>query len=213
MQLVASRRRLIGPNAITRVAESLQAQLGRELTAEVFASAGLTAYLARPPTEMVDETEVSRLHHALRQELGDRVAGSVAREAGERTANYLLAHRIPATVQRVLKCLPPALACRVLLAAIRKHAWTFAGSGEFTAQAGQPVRLTLRNNPLCVGQRSDEPVCDFYAATFERLFRVLVHPQATATETACEARGDDACRFELRWQPAARRPAALQVRR
>ncbi|WP_235823343.1 4-vinyl reductase [Azohydromonas sediminis] len=43
------------------------------------------------------------------------------------------------------------------------------------------------------------PACDFYAATFERLFRALVHPRASVAETACEACGDDACRFEVRW--------------
>jgi len=27
-----------------------------------------------------------------------------------------------------------------------------------------------------------------------------VHPKTKVEETACEAQGDDACRFELRWQ-------------
>jgi divinyl protochlorophyllide a 8-vinyl-reductase len=148
---------------------------------------------------MVDEAEVSRLHRVLRSELGERAAFAVARDAGLRTGDYLLGHRIPRPVQRLLKALPPALASRVLLSAIRKHAWTFAGSGTFSAQAGQPVVLTIRNNPMCAGQRSDVPICDFYAATFERLFRVLVDPRTSVKEVTCEARGDDACRFELRW--------------
>ena len=37
------------------------------------------------------------------------------------------------------------------------------------------------------------------AATFEHLFRQLVHRDTRCTELSCEARGDDACRFELRW--------------
>jgi divinyl protochlorophyllide a 8-vinyl-reductase len=61
------------------------------------------------------------------------------------------------------------------------------------------VRLSIRNNPLCKGVSTEAPACDFYAATFERLFRVLVHPQATVLETACEACGDEACQFEVRW--------------
>jgi len=44
-----------------------------------------------------------------------------------------------------------------------------------------------------------EPGCDFYAATFERLFRVLVHADARVVETACEACGAAECRFEVRW--------------
>ena len=40
---------------------------------------------------------------------------------------------------------------------------------------------------------------DYYAATFERLFRRSSHPRATVTEAACEACGAYACRFEIRW--------------
>jgi divinyl protochlorophyllide a 8-vinyl-reductase len=61
------------------------------------------------------------------------------------------------------------------------------------------VVLQIRHNPLCRGLQAGAPACDYYAATFERLFQVLVHPDACVLETACEACGDDACRFELRW--------------
>jgi divinyl protochlorophyllide a 8-vinyl-reductase len=148
---------------------------------------------------MVDEVDVTRLHCVLRAELGGALAGEVAHKAGVRTADYLLAHRIPRPVQTLLKLLPAGLAARVLLKAICRHAWTFSGSGAFTATAGQPVVLTIRNNPLCKGVTSDTPACSFYAATFEHLFRVLVHPDARVLETDCEACGGDACRFEIRW--------------
>ncbi len=189
----------IGPNAIIRVAEALERRVGRRLTAELFALAGIAAHLERPPTAMVDEADARRLHGLLRSELGEQLGTAVAREAGVATADYLLAHRIPKPVQALLRALPAPLACRVLLAAISRHAWTFAGSGRFEARAGRPALLTIRANPLCRGQRSDHPVCDYYAATFERLFRVLVHRDTRVTELTCEARGDDACRFELRW--------------
>lgn len=189
----------IGPNAITRVAEALIVGGGPGLAQQVFERAGLAAYLREPPGQMVDEAEVTRLHHELRSLLGAPAAAAVAREAGRRTAAYLLAHRIPRPVQAVLRRLPAAWAARVLLQAIRRHAWTFAGSGRFDARAGRPVVLTLRDNPLCRGQRADVPVCDFYAATFEGLFRALVHPASRVDEVACEARGDAECRFELRW--------------
>jgi len=189
----------IGPNAIIRVAEVLPALLGTAGTQALFEAAGLAAYLRTPPQDMVDETEVARLHVVLRQRLGGAVAGQVAWQAGQRTADYLLAHRIPKPVQALLKILPAPLAARVLLSAITRNAWTFAGSGEFSARAGRPCVLTIRDNPLCRGVATDAPACDFYSATFERLFQVLVHPQARAVETACEARGDPFCRFELRW--------------
>lgn len=189
----------IGPNAITRVAEVLLPRLGPGATAGIFERAGLLEYLAHPPQEMVDEAEVSRLHRVLRAALGEPRARDIAFEAGTRTGEYLLAHRIPKPVQAVLRRLPAAWASRVLLSAIRRHAWTFAGSGAFTARAGRPVRLTIQHNPLCAGLASGEPACAFYTATFERLFRELVHPAARVRELECEAMGAPACLFEVSW--------------
>ncbi len=189
----------IGPNAIIRVGEALQRRLGAATARRLYAAAGLAAYLDHPPTAMVDEAEARQLHAQLRSALGDRLAAEVARDAGTATADYLLAHRIPKPMQAVLKRLPAPLACRMLLSAVGRHAWTFAGSGHFESTPGLPTVLTIRDNPLCRGQHSDEPVCDYYAATFERLFRVLVHRDASVTETQCEARGDPICRFEIRW--------------
>lgn len=189
----------IGPNAITRVAEVLRLRFGTGATSTLFEHAGLSGYLLQPPQSMVDEAEVRRLHGVLREDLGDEQARAVARAAGLRTAEYLLAHRIPRPVQRLLKLLPAALAAHVLLAAISRNAWTFAGSGKFSARVGKPVVLTLRNNPLCRRLNTAAPACDYYAATFERLFRTLVHPRAEVLEVACEACGDLECRFEIRW--------------
>lgn len=189
----------IGPNAITRLAEALCGDIGEPATRGLFGHAGLADYLDRPPQEMVDEREVTRLHRELRDCLGSEHARRVSLDAGRKTGDYLLAHRIPQPVQWLLKRLPAPLASRVLLAAIRRHAWTFAGSGRFRARAGRPVRLEIAGNPLCRGALSAEPVCDYYAATFERLFRALVHPDARVVETACEAKGDASCVFEVRW--------------
>jgi divinyl protochlorophyllide a 8-vinyl-reductase len=194
----------IGPNAITRVAEVLPVRVGRTVTAQVFEAAGLARYLREPPQAMVDETEVRRLHGVLREALGDAEARAVALAAGTRTADYLLTHRIPRPVQRLLRVLPAPLAARVLLAAISRHAWTFAGSGHFSARCvwrqGPPVVLTIRGNPLCKDLATAAPACDYYAATFERLFRVLVQPRSQVLEVACEACGDPECRFEIDWQ-------------
>lgn len=190
----------IGPNAIIRAAEALRLYQGEAVTAEVFERARLARYLAALPTEMVDEREVIALHQALRATLSDQAAREVAREAGVRTADYLLAHRIPRPVQVVLRILPPGLAARILLKAIGGHAWTFCGSGAFAFEAGHPVRLTITDCPLARGTTSDTPVCDYYTATFQRLFRDLVSPRATVTETECEACGAAACVFEIRWR-------------
>jgi len=187
----------IGPNAIIRVGEALAARFGS--AAEVFADAGLAHYLATPPTQMVDEREVIALQQALRLRLGLTEARAVSFDAGLRTGDYLLAHRIPRPAQRVLRLLPPGPASRMLLKAVGKHAWTFSGSGEFSFTAGRPVRVSIAGCPICRGSQATEPVCDFYTATFERLFRVLVSRRTEAREVACQALGAPACVFEMSW--------------
>jgi len=201
----------IGPNAITRVAEVLPRWLGAPGTQALLEAAGLARHLHAPPEHMVDEDEVRALHAALRARLGAPLAREVARAAGRATADYLLAHRIPRPLQALLARLPARWAARVLLAAITRHAWTFAGSGRFAARVldaarpdhtGRPSRsamLEIRANPLCRGVAAEAPACDYYAATFERLFRALVHAEAVVVETECEACGGAACRFDIRW--------------
>jgi divinyl protochlorophyllide a 8-vinyl-reductase len=124
----------------------------------------------------------------------------VAIEAGAATGDYLFAHRIPRLAQRLLRVLPAPLASRVLLKAITRHAWTFAGSGHFAARAGHPVIITIGDCAICRGARAAAPCCDCYSATFTRLFAELVHPHATAREVECIAAGAAACRFEISWR-------------
>ncbi|ALK08562.1 bacteriochlorophyll 4-vinyl reductase [Blastochloris viridis] len=189
----------IGPNSITRVAEALETDVGRDETVALFQSVGLEGYLASPPNHMVDDREVMLLHQALRSTLGLERAREIAREAGRTTGDYLLAHRIPRGVQILLKMLPPSPAARLLMAAIRRNAWTFTGGGAFHIMSGSPLRFTIAGGPISRGATSDVPVCDYYASTFQRLFQVLVSPAATVVEIACEALGDPACVFEVRW--------------
>ncbi len=189
----------IGPNAITRVAEAATERLGRAAVEALFRTSGLARHLAHPPEAMVAEDDVARLQAALRTGLDAHAAREIALDAGRRTGDYLLAHRIPRPAQALLKCLPAPLAARALVKAISRHAWTFAGSGRFTAAAGRPFVLTIAGCPLCREINADTPVCDYYAATFERIFGALVSRGARVTETRCQAAGAPACAFEVRW--------------
>ena len=190
----------IGPNAVIRVAEALDAFDNHALTTRIFNAANLSSYLTTPPAEMIPEGEVTELHKVLHSVLGDSRARSIGWVAGQRTADYLLANRIPHPVQSILKVLPAALAARILIAAISRNSWTFAGSGRFSAAHGHPTRLTIANGPICREAHSAMPYCDFYAGTFERLFKVLVHPDTRVVETECMAQGAPACVFEIRWR-------------
>ena len=185
----------IGPNAILQLAVTLRARLGEAETERVFATAGLTHMLVNPPTEMVDERDVAALHRALFILLPE-TAPSLADDAGRRTADYILANRIPRAAQFVLKLSPPLLAARLLLAAITKHAWTFAGSGRFRVHRGRPNVVEIGANPIAAGNGQ------WHRAVFERLFQTLVSSHAHVTTTACCAAGAHACRFEIDIAPA-----------
>lgn len=188
----------IGPNAVTRVAQALRDEVGDAATRAVFERAAMQDAIDTPPEEPVDEAEVRRLHLALRDALDAPRAERIAREAGRLTGDYLLAKRIPAPAQALLKRLPAALAERMLLGAVARHAWTFAGSGRFAVRTGTPTAVEIADNPVCVGVTAAAPACVYHAATFERLWRTLVDPHSRVVEVACCACGAPACRFELR---------------
>ncbi len=189
----------IGPNAIIRIVEALGEVESPQSVRRIFQASGLDAYLFEQPTEMVDEHEVWRLHRVLHDDLGDDRARAVGRIAGQRTADYLLRCRIPRPAQIALRCCPDRLSSRMLAKAIARNAWTFVGSGMFSARHGRPTLFTIRDCSICRGQRSAEPYCDFYAATFARLYSRLVNESARVTETDCQAMGAPACTFEIAW--------------
>jgi len=186
----------IGPNAVIQIAAATD-RLDRDATRRLFRAAGLQRYLDQPPAAMIPAAEAAALHRALSRVFDTAAARAIARDAGRRTADYLLANRIPKLAQRVLHLLPATLASRILLRAIARNAWTFTGGGSFAWTPGHPAVIELRGTPIA---RASGFGCDYYAATFERLFRVLVHRDAVVAETACEGAGDPSCRFELRWR-------------
>lgn len=189
----------IGPNAVIRVAEALRAVEGAHQVARIFRASNLERYLDQPPEHMIDEREVAVLHREVRSQLGPARARTIGWVAGLRTADYLLDHRIPHAAQRVIRGLPGRQASWLLATAIRRNAWTFAGTGDFTVQHGRPTVFSIADCPLCRKQTSVAPYCDYYAGTFERLFRTLVHPGSRAVETECQATGGSACRFTIAW--------------
>jgi divinyl protochlorophyllide a 8-vinyl-reductase len=196
---------LIGPNAIIQVAEAIRSKPGIARLEEVMQRAGLAHYIASPPTSMVPEDEVARLHRAVAGLVPAPDVEPLMREAGHNTALYLLANRIPAPAQAVLKLLPAPLAARVLLMAITRHAWTFAGSSRFTHETGHPVHIRLEGSPLFATPVSRKLAAAYFKATFETLFRELVNrrTRAIGINPPSSAKGADgtevACAFDLAW--------------
>jgi len=184
----------IGPNAILQLVPVLEQAGGTELRDRLLAAAGV--FHLHAAHGMIDEGPVARVHQALRRDLPD-LAPALAWEAGQRTGDYILAHRIPPLAQRVLKALPRRLAAPLLTRAIERHAWTFTGSGRFAVAARRPLVFEIADNPVVRGETAAAPLCHWHAGVFQRLFRALVDPKAEVRETGCCATGCPACRFEV----------------
>lgn len=147
-----------------------------------------------PPADdgMMPEAPAARMHQALRA-IEPELAPALAWAAGERTAQYIMTHRIPSAAQALLRVLPARLAGQLLAKAIAKHAWTFVGSGRFSMDG--PLCFVIADNPIVRGEQSEHPLCHWHAAVFETLFRTLVDQELRCVETTCCAAGADACRF------------------
>lgn len=181
----------VGPNAILQTMEALTDVGGADLTRRIFGSAGLLPLLESPPEDMVPETWAFDLHRTIATELPEGDAARVAVDAGRRTGRYILENRIPAVARKVLRILPAPAAGPILLRAIERHAWTFAGSAEVSIETGTPMYFFIYDNPLAI------PGCSWHCAVFETLFRVLVSPHTRITHSCCCANGADACVFEI----------------
>jgi divinyl protochlorophyllide a 8-vinyl-reductase len=191
----------IGPNAVTQLIVALQNGGEGAMSWDIFSEAGSAQWLDSPPTEMVDETRVAKVHAKVRELLPEAQANAILREAGRTTAEYILANRIPGLAQRFLKILPPALAARALTRAIGAHAWTFAGTGRFRGAVGREAIFEIWDNPLCRDRELTPGLCVWHTAVFERLFRELVSARTVAEETQCLTQGAACCRFVLAWRP------------
>ncbi|WP_158639103.1 bacteriochlorophyll 4-vinyl reductase [Elioraea rosea] len=205
---LASGAARIGPNAIIQLAAALAEEHGEAAASAVFHRAGLPGWLDHAPGAMVPEADVAALHRALVEHVSEPEARGVAASAGRRTAAYLLANRIPGAVQGLLRLLPPWPSSRVLLRAIGRNAWTFVGSGTLSVAAGHPIVVTISGGPLRAAGSGAPCVAAYYAATFEGLFRALVHPEAHAAALSRLTETNGSCAFCLSWAP----PQASLVR-
>lgn len=182
----------IGPNAIVQVFAALEEVAGQSTLITVAEKAQLKMCLDHPPTQMVDERHVVRLHQTVRQHLQPSQAEAVLTLGGQLTARYILANRIPKAAQMVLKALPAQLASPLLLKAIARHAWTFAGSGTFTHHGSTPALITLSGCPACDDVYRDTEPCAYYLATFQGLFQALVHRKSTCRQVFAYAANNTA---------------------
>ncbi|MCR9121481.1 MAG: bacteriochlorophyll 4-vinyl reductase [Phyllobacteriaceae bacterium] len=183
----------VGPNAIIQTRMALRELAGGETCQTIFAAAGLEHFADADPHAMVEADIVNALNRQIAAELDAKTAHAVMKRAGELTGDYILANRIPKAAQWLLKHLPRGIAQRLLLTAIARNAWTFAGNARI--EQG-PDFIAIHDNPICLGKVGFSS-CVWHAAVFRRLFQTLVDPAITIHETECVGWGSDVCRFEI----------------
>lgn len=183
----------IGPNSILQTVDVVQAHHGAAAACTVLAASGYAAWCNDPPTAMVPEEAFHALAATLVAQYGDSRAAALLIQAGEQTASYLLAHRIPRPFQAVLRRLPPVPALAALLAAVRFNAWTFVGSGDYRYTVRHPaaIVLTLR-------QATVPAVVHFFGGTFALLLRELVDDQTALSSHALPYAGGLVCTYQVR---------------
>lgn len=186
----------IGPNSLIQTAAVLSDRFGRNVARAIFESAGLGREFAGTERVMVPEEKPQRLFRCVCDTCGPTLGRQVLADAGDRTALYLLEYRIPPLAQALLGLLPLTLSARLLVRAIARHAWTFAGSGVFTAHVKAwrrpTIQLEIRSNPLATDG------CPWHQAVIARLFSTILQHPVDITHHTCCARGNECCRWEIR---------------
>jgi hypothetical protein len=200
MTAAAAQRRAHRPNAITRVAEVLPQLLGEAARARCSRRRPAAVTCCQPPQAWSTRPRWRRLHRVLRQQLG--------------TAMPRRWRAAPACAQRLPAGAPHSRGrCSAAEAAAsgaagrpraaaghRPQCLDLCRQRQFTAGGRPALRADHPRQPAVPGVQATAPACDFYAATFERLFQPCwctrprrwwkwpARPAATAV-----------CRFEIRW--------------
>jgi divinyl protochlorophyllide a 8-vinyl-reductase len=187
----------IGPNAIIQTVAALVELHGAVAANALLARIGRPWLLDYRPGALVDEQAFVELHQDLIGALGLAGANPVMARAGDLTAQYVIANRIPRPAQRALRMLPRSVALWALLAAIGQHTWSFAGSGRFSYTTGRAPVLAIEHCLTARGLASDAPTCAFYQAAFQGFLSKLIDPRMRVQEVRCAACGAARCEFRI----------------
>ncbi len=185
----------IGPNAIIQTVEALKELYGVPYALEVLQRGEQAHWVDNLPTTMVEERVFLSLAQALVGQIGSDEARRVIWRCGERTAQYLLDNRIPGPFQQLVKVLPRQVGFTLLLLAISKSAWTFAGSGTFHFSGGERPLLLIANPDQTHVVLPE--VCGFYGGTFEGILRALMGEQTRVVPASCGERWDCRCAYAV----------------
>jgi divinyl protochlorophyllide a 8-vinyl-reductase len=168
---------LIGPNAIIQVADAIRREFGPDQLLRIMHAARLGHFVAEPPQHMVSEGDVVRLHRAVAASLPVEAGRALMWQAGENTARYLLANRIPRLAQTVLQvlagrsCSPAADECHQQARLdLRRQQHVQLQHGRTGADLARWFAAVCSSSVPDSGR-------GLFQATFETLFRELVSPR------------------------------------
>ncbi len=171
-------RHHVGPNAILQTAEAIGERHGQAMRADILRAAGLPPHGA-DAEGLVDAALVRRLNRAIGERLSPEAAHELMRRAGELTGDYILANRIPGQAMNVLKRLPAPVSVNLLLKAIGRHSWTFAGNAPVTIRHGwRRAGVEIARNPIAYGP------CVWHESVFTRLLAPLAGRPAQGSRNA-----------------------------
>jgi divinyl protochlorophyllide a 8-vinyl-reductase len=185
----------IGPNSIIQTYNALSIRFGEEHARLIFKNAGHDRYLNNMPTAMVNEAEFHALVRAIWEEVGEHDTSEILKDAGQRTAAYLLKHRIPGLFQSLVKLLPKRMGMKLLFFAISKNAWTFAGSGTFSFKIRDLIQIHVK-----VSFPSKPVVAYFYGGTFYGLLHTLIDPNVDVAISKCLKKDEIDCFYNVKLQ-------------
>jgi divinyl protochlorophyllide a 8-vinyl-reductase len=185
----------IGPNSIIRTVEALTDLFGVPYTHNLLCAGGYPDLMDNLPTTMIPEEEFLALITMLVEQIGSEQTAHILRRAGELTAGYLLANRIPKPFQTLLTYVSPTIGLNLLLVAIKKSAWTFAGSGKFSFVGSTPATIIIANQHATA--IIPHEICSFYNGTFETIFQTLIDTQTHVEKLVGPGSGEFRCVYRV----------------
>lgn len=189
----------LGPNAIIQTVAALEEALGVERARAALVRGGAGDLPDHLPQALIDEHEFHELVMLLIDQLGGDATIDILARSGQLTAEYVFANRIPAIVRAILRILPPQLGLKILLPAMQRHTWTFAGSGSFAYHSGVMPWLEVANPAVRDDRALAGALCAYYRGAFAQMLRMLIDPRARLRDCECQARGDRRCRYAIEW--------------
>ena len=126
----------------------------------------------------------------------------IAARAGEYTAEWCVAD-LPPLRRALLRAAPPALRLRLVMRVARGMVRnTYGGSRASVRWQKGHGRVDIRGSIFCeVRERSEQPLCEYYASAIRRLLALFSLDVEVGTDQ-CRATGGGQCMVSLLVRPA-----------